>query len=130
MNDTCINRSETTGGDPDCLAGGALPARTLERLIGKPAASWAIHDLVDLYRERRIRLISLMHVGGDGWLKTLDFVPRDAEHLRDILEGESAPTDPVCLPGKEYARRPPTCCFGLESKALFWTRFPAARPSF
>jgi len=28
-----------------------------------------------------------MHIGGDGWLKTLDFVPRSTEHLRDILEG-------------------------------------------
>ncbi|MBW2736400.1 MAG: glutamine synthetase beta-grasp domain-containing protein, partial [Deltaproteobacteria bacterium] len=32
-----------------------------------------------------------MHVGGDGWLKTLDFVPRSREHLRDVLEsGERA----------------------------------------
>jgi glutamine synthetase len=66
---------------------GVLPARTLERIIGKPASSWTFQDLMDLYREQRIRLISLMHVGGDGWLKTLDFVPRDAEHLQDVLEG-------------------------------------------
>ncbi len=26
-----------------------------------------------------------MHVGGDGWLKTLDFVPRDVVHLREVL---------------------------------------------
>jgi len=32
-----------------------------------------------------------MHVGGDGWPKTLDFVPRDDSHLRDVLEaGERA----------------------------------------
>ena len=36
---------------------------------------------------RGVRLVSLMHVGGDGWLKTLDFVPRSEEHLRDILSG-------------------------------------------
>lgn len=66
---------------------GALPAQTLERVIGKPAAAWKIDDLVELYRSKRIRLISLMHVGGDGWLKTLDFVPRDLEHLYDVLEG-------------------------------------------
>jgi len=35
--------------------------------------------------------VSLMHVGGDGWLKTLDFAPRDEVHLRDILSaGERA----------------------------------------
>jgi glutamine synthetase len=28
-----------------------------------------------------------MHVGGDGWLKTLDFVPQSDDHLRDIIEG-------------------------------------------
>jgi glutamine synthetase len=66
---------------------GALPARTLERIIGKPAAAWTIQDLIDLFHAQHLRLISLMHVGGDGWLKTLDFVPRDAGHLRDILEG-------------------------------------------
>ena len=38
-----------------------------------------------------IRLVSLMHVGGDGWLKTLDFVPRDLPHLREVLSfGERA----------------------------------------
>lgn len=28
-----------------------------------------------------------MHIGGDGWLKTLDFAPRDRAHLQDILLG-------------------------------------------
>ena len=28
-----------------------------------------------------------MHVGGDGWLKTLDFVPWDSAHLADVLSG-------------------------------------------
>jgi glutamine synthetase len=46
-----------------------------------------VDDLVAFVRERRIRVLSLMHVGGDGWLKTLDFVPRDAEHLADVLAG-------------------------------------------
>jgi glutamine synthetase len=67
--------------------GEALPARTLERIIGKPPAYWTPQDLIDLSRSRNIRLVSLMHVGGDGWLKTLDFVPRDVQHLQDILEG-------------------------------------------
>lgn len=71
----------------DALAAGTLPARTLERIIGKPPSAWTAMDLVELFRARRIRLVSLMHVGGDGWLKTLDFVPRDLEHLQDIIEG-------------------------------------------
>lgn len=63
------------------------PAQTLHRLIGKPATLWTIADLMAFVSERGIRVLSLMHVGGDGWLKTLDFVPRDAAHLADILAG-------------------------------------------
>lgn len=68
-----------------------LPASRLERLLGKPSAEWTVEDLIDLVKERRIRLMSLMHVGGDGRLKALDFVPRDDEHLRGVLlAGERA----------------------------------------
>ncbi len=65
----------------------SLPACLLERLIGRPAATWTVDDLVTLAAGRGVRLVSLMHVGGDGWLKVLDFVPRSREHLRDILSG-------------------------------------------
>ena len=44
-------------------------------------------DIVSFVRDQQIRVLSLMHVGGDGWLKTLDFVPRDAAHLVDVLTG-------------------------------------------
>lgn len=62
-------------------------AQTLHRMLGKPAAAWTAGDLADLVRDQGIRVLSLMHVGGDGWLKTLDFVPRDAAHLKDLLAG-------------------------------------------
>ncbi len=64
-----------------------FPPRRLVGLIGKPAAEWTVDDLIRLFKSQGLRLVSLMHVGGDGWLKTLDFVPRSDEHLRDILEG-------------------------------------------
>src|SRR5512140_3083250 len=64
-----------------------LPAGLVERIIGKPPAEWTESDLVDLVFDRGIRLITLMHIGGDGWLKTLDFVPRGLSHLKDILAG-------------------------------------------
>ncbi|MCX6549920.1 MAG: glutamine synthetase [Acidobacteria bacterium] len=63
------------------------PAQTLHRHIGKPPAEWTADHIISFVRERGIRVLSLMHVGGDGWLKTLDFVPRDAVHLRDVLTG-------------------------------------------
>jgi glutamine synthetase len=61
------------------------------RLIGRTPAAWDVDDLVSVFTDQRLRLLSLMHVGGDGWIKTLDFVPRDVSHLRDVLEsGERA----------------------------------------
>jgi glutamine synthetase len=64
-----------------------LIARRLERLFGKVGDEWTVDDLVFLVRDEGIRLVSLMHVGSDGWLKTLDFVPRSEAHLRDVVEG-------------------------------------------
>jgi glutamine synthetase len=67
------------------------PASRLTRLIGKPSDRWTVDDLVGVVGALGIRLVSLMHVGGDGWLKTLDFVPRDLLHLREVLSfGERA----------------------------------------
>jgi len=65
----------------------ALPARRLERVFGKPAPEWTAADLVEFVRTEGVRVVSLMHVGSDGWLKTLDFVPRSVEHLRDVIQG-------------------------------------------
>lgn len=68
-----------------------LPASQIERLIGKPASHWVVDDLVGVFESQRLELVNLMHVGGDGWLKTLDFVPRDRAHLREVLtSGERA----------------------------------------
>ncbi|HVP39697.1 MAG TPA: hypothetical protein VMS93_11005 [Candidatus Saccharimonadales bacterium] len=74
-------------GAPPAAEGPALPACLLERLLGCPPGTWTVDDLVELARERGIRVVSLMHVGGDGTLKTLDFAPRSVAHLRDVLEG-------------------------------------------
>lgn len=76
-----------------------LPARRLERLFGKPHAEWKVDDLVDLVADNRIRLVSLMHIGGDGWLKTLDFVPRSINHLRDVIEGGERADGSSLFPG-------------------------------
>ena len=62
-------------------------AQTLHRHIGRPANDWTADDLVAFVHDQDVRVLSLMHIGGDGWLKTLDFVPRDSSHLADILTG-------------------------------------------
>jgi glutamine synthetase len=77
----------------------SLPACLLERLIGRPAGAWTVDDLVGLATERGVRLVSLMHVGGDGWLKALDFVPRSRDHLRSILQGGERADGSSLFPG-------------------------------
>ncbi len=68
-----------------------LPAGRIHRLLEKPRSQWTANDMVRLVQDHGVRTIALMHVGADGWLKTLDFSPRDQEHLRDILAaGERA----------------------------------------
>jgi glutamine synthetase len=62
-------------------------AQALHRQIGKPANEWGVDDLSGFVQDQGVRVLSLMHVGGDGWLKTLDFVPRDTAHLVDVLAG-------------------------------------------
>ena len=77
-----------------------FPTRdTLERQLGKPRAEWSAGDLVEFAVGSGVRLISLMHVGGDGWLKTLDFVPRSAAHLRDIIDGGERADGSSLFPG-------------------------------
>ncbi len=71
----------------DDVAEPVLPARRLERVFGRPAAEWTVDDLAGLVKAQGIRIVSLMHVGSDGWPKTLDFVPQSESHLRDVLEG-------------------------------------------
>ncbi|MFW6369290.1 MAG: glutamine synthetase [Myxococcota bacterium] len=64
-----------------------FPPGRLERWLQKPSSQWTVDDLIRVVKERGIPMVTLIHVGGDGWLKTLDFVPHGAEHLRDVLEG-------------------------------------------
>ncbi len=77
--------SDTIPSDPAVTP--PVPKGQVERLIGKPEPEWTVDDMLDLVAEQGIRVVALMHVGGDGWLKTLDFTPRCTSHLRDIIEG-------------------------------------------
>jgi glutamine synthetase len=88
-------RHETRPRDLDAV----LPACLLERLIGRPSADWSVDDLIEVVRVHGIRLVGLMHVGGDGWLKTLDFVPGSATHLRAILSGGERADGSSLFPG-------------------------------
>lgn len=81
-------------------AGGSpLPAGLIERKLGKIPAAWTVDDLLEYAGGAGIRLVSLMHVGGDGWLKALDFVPRDAAHFRTVLSGGERADGSSLFPG-------------------------------
>lgn len=72
-------------------ASASYPAGRVERIIGAPPAAWGMADLLRVVEAEGVRLVTLLHVGGDGTLKALDFVPRDEAHLRAILtQGERA----------------------------------------
>ena len=83
MTDTQISAA------PGVLAAdGVHPTRRRHFFVHRQAlGDWTVDDITAFVHERAVRVLSLMHVGGDGWLKTLDFVPRDAGHLADVLTG-------------------------------------------
>lgn len=67
------------------------PLAPLEQTLKKERRFWTEHDLAQAYNELELTQISLMHVGGDGTLKTLDFVPQSHDHFQRILRyGERA----------------------------------------
>jgi glutamine synthetase len=89
MTEMTVNRPAPSS--PSDSENHSLPACRLVRLIGKDQADWTVDDLVGVVAKVGVRVVSLMHVGGDGWLKSLDFVPRDEAHLREVLAfGERA----------------------------------------
>jgi glutamine synthetase len=69
------------------VRGSFFPHGRLEHELGTPRDAWTTSQLIDFVRERGIRIVGLMHVGGDGLMKTLDFAPRSESHLADVLEG-------------------------------------------
>jgi len=62
-----------------------LSGPSLVRLIDREPDEWTVDDLLDIVETRKLKLVSLMHVGGDGCLKTLDFPVNDLIRLRQVL---------------------------------------------
>jgi glutamine synthetase len=77
----------------------SAPAPGLEVELDKPRDGWTTDDVLKLVATREVRVVSLMHVGGDGWLKTLDFVPRSEKHLRNIIDGGERADGSSLFPG-------------------------------
>ena len=57
----------------------------LVEALGKPAAAFTKADIERYVKENGIRHVNFMYPGGDGRLKTLNFVVNDAAYLDEIL---------------------------------------------
>ncbi|RBY79176.1 glutamine synthetase [Blastococcus sp. TF02-09] len=67
------------------MATDAFEPHPIVRLLGKPAAEFTASDLVLAAEQLELRQVNLRYVGGDGRLKTLAFVVRSRDHLREVL---------------------------------------------
>lgn len=77
----------------------AVPIPTIrgsnEGINGVPAyrsnRDMTLEEVMELYDKTKSQFVSLLHIGTDGWVKSLDFAPFSSRHLRDILtSGERA----------------------------------------
>ncbi|MFA7123976.1 MAG: glutamine synthetase, partial [Candidatus Delongbacteria bacterium] len=53
--------------------------------LNKPAEEFTKADIIKFIRENGIKMLNFRYVGGDGRLKTLNFVISSLKHLDDIL---------------------------------------------
>jgi len=60
-------------------------ANPVVAFLGKPAAAFTKADIVRFIVENDIRMLNFMYPGGDGKLKTLNFVITDLDYLDTIL---------------------------------------------
>ncbi|MBN2658467.1 MAG: glutamine synthetase [Spirochaetales bacterium] len=57
----------------------------ISKYLGKPAAEFTKADIIKYMSENSIEMLNFRYVGGDGKLKTLNFVVNDHDYLEEIL---------------------------------------------
>jgi glutamine synthetase len=62
-----------------------LNPNALERFLQKPAEEFTKEDIIKFIKANDIEMINFRYVGGDGRLKTLNFVINNLEYLEQIL---------------------------------------------
>lgn len=62
-----------------------LTPNPLVQFLGKPAAEFTRNDIIRYIEEEGIEMVNLRYVGGDGRLKSLNFVINNRRHLEGIL---------------------------------------------
>ena len=62
-----------------------MNANPVVAYLQKPAESFTKEDIIRYVRENEVQMINFMYPGGDGKLKTLNFVINNLEYLDTIL---------------------------------------------
>ena len=62
-----------------------LNANLIVSALQKPASEFTKADIIDYIVNNDIRMVNFMYPGGDGKLKTLNFVINDLDYLETIL---------------------------------------------
>ena len=62
-----------------------MNANPIVTFLQKPAASFTKADIINYIESNEIRMVNFMYPGGDGKLKTLNFVINDLDYLDTIL---------------------------------------------
>lgn len=62
-----------------------LNANPVVAFLKKPASEWTKSDIIRYIEENEIQMLNLMYPGGDGKLKTLNFVITNRDYLETIL---------------------------------------------
>ncbi len=62
-----------------------MSCNSLVEKLQKPSSQFTKEDIKTFIRDNAIRHVNFMYAGGDGRLKTLNFVINDAEYLDEIL---------------------------------------------
>ncbi len=62
-----------------------MNANPIVAALGKAPSEFTREDIIDYVTKNNIRLINFMYPGGDGRLKTLNFIVSDLAYLRTIL---------------------------------------------
>ena len=62
-----------------------MNANEVVAFLQKPSSEWTKDDIVRFIRENEIKMVNLMYPGGDGKLKTLNFVINNLDYLDTIL---------------------------------------------
>ena len=60
-------------------------ANPIENFLKKESANFTKDDLIEYILEKKIRMVNFRYIGGDGRLKSLNFVINSLEHLDRIL---------------------------------------------